>query len=96
AEFEDAKAAAKKKIADLKQKGDLTDQEATDLNNRIDKANDLREVEGILEEAELNKAKSDAKSDVDKLTNLNKAQKDALKQKIDDVETDPTSDNLKT
>lgn len=96
AEFEDVKAAAKKKIADLKQKGDLTDQEATDLNNRIDKANDLREVEGILEEAELNKAKSDAKSDVDKLTNLNKAQKDALKQKIDDVETDPTSDNLKT
>lgn len=96
AEFEDAKAAAKKKIADLKQKCDLTDQEATDLNNRIDKANDLREVEGILEEAELNKAKSDAKSDVDKLTNLNKAQKDALKQKIDDVETDPTSDNLKT
>ncbi|MFU0555481.1 sugar-binding protein [Gardnerella vaginalis] len=96
AEFEDAKASAKKKIADLKQKGDLTDQEATDLNNRIDKAKDLREVEGILEEAELNKAKKDAKSDVDKLTNLNKAQKDALKQKIDDVETDPTSDNLKT
>lgn len=96
AEFEDAKASAKKKIADLKQKGNLTDQEATDLNNRIDKAKDLREVEGILEEAELNKAKKDAKSDVDKLTNLNKAQKDALKQKIDDVETDPTSDNLKT
>ncbi|MFP1693111.1 sugar-binding protein [Gardnerella vaginalis] len=96
AEFEDAKASAKKKIADLKQKGNLTDQEATDLNNRIDKAKDLREVEGILEEAELNRAKKDAKSDVDKLTNLNKAQKDALKQKIDDVETDPTSDNLKT
>lgn len=96
AEFEDAKASAKKKIADLKQKGNLTDQEATDLNNRIDKAKDLREVEGILEEAELNKAKKDAKSDVDKLTNLNKAQKDDLKQKIDDVETDPTSDNLKT
>ena len=96
AEFEDAKAAAKKKIADLKKNNSLTEQEANDLTGRIENAKDLREVEGILEEAELNKAKSDAKSDVDKLTNLNKAQKDALKQKIDDVETDPTSDNLKT
>ena len=96
AEFDDAKAAAKKKITELKQNGDLTDQEATDLNNRIDKANDLREVEGILEEAELKKAKKDAKSEVDKLTNLNKAQKDALKAEIDDIETDPTNENMKT
>lgn len=92
----DAKAAAKKKIAELKQNGSLTEDEANGLTGRIDSAKDLREVEGILEEAELNKAKKDAKSDIDKLTNLNKAQKDALKQKIDDVETDPTSDNLKT
>ncbi|WP_112928590.1 GA module-containing protein [Gardnerella leopoldii] len=96
AEFEDAKAAAKKKIADLKQNGSLTEAEANDLSDRIDKANDLREVEGILEEAELKKAKKDAKSEVDKLTNLNKAQKDALKAAIDDIETDPTNENMKT
>ena len=96
AEFDDAKAAAKKKIADLKQNGDLTQDEANDLSGRIDSAKDLREVEGILEEAELKKAKKDAKSEVDKLTNLNKAQKDALKAEIDDIETDPTSNKLKT
>ena len=96
AEFEDAKAAAKKKIADLKQNGSLTEAEANDLSDRIDKANDLREVEGILEEAELKKAKKDAKSEVDKLTNLNKAQKDAFKAAIDDIETDPTNENMKT
>lgn len=92
----DAKAAAKKKIAELKQKGDLTEDEANGLIGRIDSAKDLREVEGILEEAELKKAKKDAKSEVDKLTNLNKAQKDALKAEIDDIETDPTSNKLKT
>ena len=96
AEFEDAKAAAKKKIAELKQNGSLTEQEANDLTGRIDSAKDLREVEGILEEAELKKAKKDAKSEVDKLTNLNKAQKDALKAEIDDIETDPTNENMKT
>ncbi|MDK7084837.1 GA module [Gardnerella leopoldii] len=96
AEFEDAKAAAKKKIADLKQNGSLTEAEANDLSDRIDKANDLREVEGILEEAELKKAKKDAKSEVDKLTNLNTAQKDAFKAAIDDIETDPTNENMKT
>ncbi|WP_421775609.1 GA module [Gardnerella sp. KA01000] len=92
----DAKAAAKKKIAELKQNGSLTEQEANDLTGRIDSAKDLREVEGILEEAELKKAKKDAKSEVDKLTNLNKAQKDALKAEIDDIETDPTNENMKT
>ncbi len=92
----DAKAAAKKKIAELKQKGDLTEDEANGLIGRIDSAKDLREVEGILEEAELKKAKKDAKSEVDKLTNLNKAQKDALKAEIDDIETDPTSNKLNT
>lgn len=92
----DAKAAAKKKIAELKQNGDLTEDEANDLTGRIDSAKDLREVEGILEEAELKKAKKDAKSEVDKLTNLNKAQKDALKAEIDDIETDPTSNKLNT
>ena len=92
AEFEDAKADAKKKIADLKQKGDITEQEANGLTGRIENAKDLREVEGILEEAELKKAKKDAESEVDKLTNLNKAQKDALKAEIDDIETDPTNE----
>lgn len=92
----DAKAAAKKKIAELKQKGDLTEDEANGLIGRIDSAKDLREVEGILEEAELKKAKNDAKTTVDNLTNLNKAQKDALKAEIDDIETDPTNNNLKT
>ncbi len=96
AEFEDAKADAKKKIADLKQKGDITEQEANGLTGRIENAKDLREVEGILEEAELKKAKKDAESEVDKLTNLNKAQKDALKAEIDDIETDPTNENMKT
>lgn len=96
AEFEDAKAAAKKKIVELQKNGDLTQDEANDLSGRIDSAKDLREVEGILEEAELKKAKKDAKSEVDKLTNLNKAQKDALKAEIDDIETDPTSNKLKT
>ena len=96
AEFEDAKAAAKKKIAELKQNGSLTEDEANGLTGRIDSAKDLREVEGILEEAELKKAKKDAKSEVDKLTNLNKAQKDALKAEIDDIETDPTNENMKT
>lgn len=96
AEFEDAKAAAKKKIAELKQNGALTEDEANDLSGRIDSAKDLREVEGILEEAELKKAKKDAESEVDKLTNLNKAQKDALKAEIDDIETDPTNENMKT
>ena len=92
----DAKAAAKKKIADLKQNGDLTQDEANDLTGRIDSAKDLREVEGILEEAELKKTKKDAKSEVDNLTNLNKAQKEALKAEIDDIETDPTNENMKT
>lgn len=92
----DAKAAAKKKIAELKQKGDLTEDEANGLIGRIDSAKDLREVEGILEEAELKKAKKDAKSEVDNLTNLNKAQKEALKAEIDDIETDPTNENMKT
>ena len=96
AEFEDAKADAKKKIADLKQKGDITEQEANGLTGRIESAKDLREVESILEEAELKKAKKDAESEVDKLTNLNKAQKDALKAEIDDIETDPTNENMKT
>ena len=96
AEFEDAKADAKKKIADLKQKGDITEQEANGLTGRIENAKDLREVESILEEAELKKAKKDAESEVDKLTNLNKAQKDALKAEIDDIETDPTNENMKT
>ncbi|WP_421789344.1 GA module [Gardnerella sp. DNF01205] len=96
AEFEDAKAAAKKKIAELKKNGSLTEDEANGLTGRIDNAKDLREVEGILEEAELKKAKKDAKSEVDKLTNLNKAQKDALKAEIDDIETDPTNENMKT
>ncbi len=96
AEFDDAKAAAKKKIADLKQNGGLTDQEANDLSGRIENAKDLREVEGILEEAELKKAKTDAKTEVDNLTNLNKAQKDALKAEIDDIETDPTNEHMKT
>ena len=96
AEFEDAKAAAKKKIAELKKNNSLTEQEANDLTGRIDSVKDLREVEGILEEAELKKAKKDAKSEVDKLTNLNKAQKDALKAEIDDIETDPTNENMKT
>ncbi|APW18584.1 GA module-containing protein [Gardnerella swidsinskii] len=96
AEFEDAKAAAKKKIAELKKNNSLTEQEANDLTGRIDSAKDLREVEGILEEAELKKAKKDAKSEVDRLTNLNKAQKDALKAEIDDIETDPTNENMKT
>ncbi|MFP1700326.1 GA module [Gardnerella piotii] len=96
AEFEDAKAAAKKKIVELQKNGDLTEDEANGLIGRIDSAKDLREVEGILEEAELKKAKKDAKSEVDKLTNLNKAQKDALKAEIDDIETDPTSNKLKT
>ena len=92
----DAKAAAKEKIAELKQKGDLTEDEANGLIGRIDSAKDLREVEGILEEAELKKAKKDAKSEVDNLTNLNKAQKEALKAEIDDIETDPTNENMKT
>ncbi|EFH71199.1 GA module-containing protein [Gardnerella swidsinskii] len=96
AEFEDAKAAAKKKIAELKKNSSLTEDEANGLTGRIDNAKDLREVEGILEEAELKKAKKDAKSEVDKLTNLNKAQKDALKAEIDDIETDPTNENMKT
>ena len=96
AEFEDAKADAKKKIADLKQKGDITEQEANGLTGRIENAKDLREVESILEEAELKKAKKDAESEVDKLTNLNKAQKDALKAEIDDIETDSTNENMKT
>ncbi|RIY27971.1 GA module, partial [Bifidobacteriaceae bacterium NR016] len=75
---------------------DITEQEANGLTGRIENAKDLREVEGILEEAELKKAKKDAESEVDKLTNLNKAQKDALKAEIDDIETDPTNENMKT
>ena len=94
AEFEDAKAAAKKKIADLKKHGDLTDQEATNFNAKLDDKNtdSIQDIDSILQEAELAKTRKDANTAIDNLQNLNNAQKKALKEEVANPETDPKSD----
>ncbi|MFP1689947.1 GA module [Gardnerella swidsinskii] len=94
AEFEDAKAAAKKKIADLKKHGDLTDQEATNFNAKLDDKNtdSIQDIDSILQEAELAKTRKDANTAIDNLQNLNNAQKKALREEVANPETDPKSD----
>ncbi|QIW62535.1 GA module-containing protein [Mycoplasmopsis gallinacea] len=53
------------------------------------KINELNSAKNALKgEEKLAKAKSDAISEIDKLENLNKAQKDALKDKVNDPATD--------
>ncbi|MFU1802791.1 sugar-binding protein [Gardnerella swidsinskii] len=94
AEFEDAKVAAKNKIADLKKHGDLTDQEATNFNAKLDDKNtdSIQDIDSILQEAELAKTRKDANTAIDNLQNLNNAQKKALKEEVANPETDPKSD----
>ncbi|RDW96850.1 hypothetical protein gvb04_02800 [Gardnerella vaginalis] len=94
AEFDDAKAAAKKKIADLKQNGGLTDQEATNFNTKLDDKNtdSIQDIDSILQEAELAKTRKDANTAIDNFKNLNNAQKKSLKEEVANPETDPKSD----
>ena len=97
AEFEDAKAAAKKKIAELKKNGDLTQDEAEGFNKRLDDSStdSIQDIDSILQEAELAKTRKDANTAIDNLKNLNYAQKKALKEEVANPETDPQS-NLDT
>lgn len=94
AEFEDAKAAAKKKIVELQKNGDLTDQEATNFNTKLDDKNtdSIQDIDSILQEAELAKTRKDANTAIDNFKNLNNAQKKALKEEVANPETDPKSD----
>ena len=97
AEFEDAKTAAKKKIADLQKNGDLTQDEAEGFNKRLDDSStdSIQDIDSILQEAELAKTRKDANTAIDNLKNLNYAQKKALKEEVANPETDPQS-NLDT
>ncbi|MEN6639968.1 GA module-containing protein [Gardnerella swidsinskii] len=94
AEFEDAKTAAKKKIADLQKNGDLTQDEAEGFNKRLDDSStdSIQDIDSILQEAELAKTRKDANTAIDNLKNLNNAQKKALKEEVANPETDPKSD----
>ena len=94
AESEDAKAAAKKKIADLQKNGDLTQDEAEGFNKRLDDSStdSIQDIDSILQEAELAKTRKDANTAIDNLKNLNNAQKKALKEEVANPETDPKSD----
>ena len=94
AEFEDAKTAAKKKIADLQKNGDLTQDEAEGFNKRLDDSStdSIQDIDSILQEAELAKTRKDANTAIDTLKNLNNAQKKALKEEVANPETDPKSD----
>lgn len=93
---EDDKAGAKKKIEALKKAGALTEDEAQDFNKRIDDATTSREIDAIVEEAELLKVKKDARDKLAKLEHLNNAQKQAVQDAVDDVQTDPSNDKMKT
>ena len=97
AEFEDAKAAAKKKIADLQKNGDLTQDESEGFNKRLDDSStdSIQDIDSILQEAELAKTRKDANTAIDTLQNLNNAQKKALKEEVANPETNPQS-NLDT
>ena len=97
AEFEDAKTAAKKKIADLQKNGDLTQDEAEGFNKRLDDSStdSIQDIDSILQEAELAKTRKDANTAIDTLKNLNNAQKKALKEEVANPETNPQS-NLDT
>ena len=94
AEFDDAKAAAKKKIVELQKNGDLTDQEATNFNTKLNDKNtdSIQDIDSILQEAELAKTRKDANTAIDNFKNLNNAQKKALKEEVANPETDPKSD----
>lgn len=94
AEFDDAKAAAKKKIVELQKNGDLTDQEATNFNTKLNDKNtdSIQDLDSILQEAELAKTRKDANTAIDNFKNLNNAQKKALKEEVANPETDPKSD----
>ncbi|WP_421776909.1 GA module [Gardnerella sp. KA00243] len=97
AEFEDAKTAAKKKIADLQKNGDLTQDESEGFNKRLDDSStdSIQDIDSILQEAELAKTRKDANTAIDTLKNLNNAQKKALKEEVANPETNPQS-NLDT
>lgn len=93
---EDAKAGAKKKIEELKNAGALTEDEAQGFNKRIDNAKTSREIDAIVEEAELLKVKKDARDKLAKLEHLNNAQKQAAQDAVDAAQTDPSNDKMKT
>ena len=86
----DAQAGGKKKIEALKNNNEITPDEAEAYNKRIDAATSSREIDAIVEEAELQSAKKKAKDAIDKLEHLNNAQKKALTDEIDNAVTDPT------